>query len=44
MVLASYHSSYFYQTLMRGIRASLEAGTFDSFRSDFLSRYQANGS
>ncbi len=44
MVLASYHSSYFYQNLMRGIRASLEAGTFDTFRADFLSRYHANGS
>ncbi len=44
MVLSSYHSSYFYQNLMRGIRASLEAGTFETFRADFLSRYQANES
>jgi len=29
---------------MRGIRASLEAGTFDSFRADFLARYQQNAS
>jgi queuine tRNA-ribosyltransferase len=44
MVLASYHSSYFYQSLMRGIRAAVENGTFDSFRKDFLARYQAGAS
>lgn len=43
MVLASYHSSYFYQNLMRGIRASIENGTFDSFRADFLARYRGGG-
>lgn len=43
MVLASYHSSYFYQSLMRGIRASLENGTFDTFRADFLERYLKGG-
>ena len=39
MVLASYHSTYFYQSLMRGIRAAIEQGTFETFRKDFLARY-----
>ncbi len=39
MVLASYHSSYFYQHLMRQIRQSIEAGCFEQFRRDFLRRY-----
>ncbi|MCB2229283.1 tRNA guanosine(34) transglycosylase Tgt [bacterium] len=39
MVLASYHSIYFYQELMRGIRASIEKGEFAQFRKDFLARY-----
>ena len=43
MVLASYHSSYFYQTLMKGIRVAIENGTFDSFRTGFLDRYRTNG-
>ena len=38
MVLATYHSTYFYQKLMQGIRASIEAGTFEQFRRDFLAR------
>jgi queuine tRNA-ribosyltransferase len=39
MVLATYHSSYFYQNLMRGIRTSIEAGQFGRFRTEFLDRY-----
>ncbi len=39
MVLASYHSCYFYQNLMRGIRQAIEEDRFDSFRKDFLARY-----
>lgn len=39
MVLASYHSTYFYQNLMRGIRSAIEAGHFERFRRDFLARY-----
>ena len=42
MVLATYHSIYFYQELMRGIRASIEAGRFDEFRREFLERYQGD--
>lgn len=42
MVLASYHSSYFYQQLMRGIRKAVAENRFNSFRKDFLSRYRAN--
>ncbi len=40
MVLASYHSTYFYQQLMRDIRAAIEAGEFESFRKAFLARYK----
>jgi queuine tRNA-ribosyltransferase len=43
MVLASYHSSYFYQQLMRDIRAALERGEFETFRRGFLSRYRSAG-
>jgi len=39
MVLATYHSTYFFQNLMRGIRAAIEAGRFAEFRTDFLARY-----
>jgi queuine tRNA-ribosyltransferase len=39
MVLASYHSSYFFQQLMRRIRSAIEQGQFDLFRRDFLARY-----
>lgn len=42
MVLASYHSSYFYQNLMRKIREAIAENRFDSFRKDFLSRYKVN--
>jgi queuine tRNA-ribosyltransferase len=40
MVLASYHSTYFYQNLMRGIRQAIEEQRFESFRANFLSRYE----
>ena len=39
MVLATYHSTYFYQNLMRDIRAAIEEGRFADFRRKFLSRY-----
>ncbi len=39
MVLATYHSTYFYQNLMRNIRAAIENGRFADFRKEFLSRY-----
>jgi queuine tRNA-ribosyltransferase len=41
MVLASYHSTYFFQNLMRGIRRALEENRFDRFRVDFLDRYRS---
>ncbi len=41
MVLATYHSCYFFQQLMRDIRSSLENGKFESFRKQFLARYQS---
>lgn len=39
MVLASYHSTYFYQNLMRQIRQAIENKSFAEFRKDFLGRY-----
>ncbi len=39
MVLATYHSTYFYQQLMRNIRQAIEEGRFESYRRDFLDRY-----
>ena len=39
MVLASYHSTYFFQQLMRGIRRSIEEGRFAEFRKSFLGKY-----
>ena len=44
MVLASYHSTYFYQNLMRNIRTAIEEGRFDEFRKQFLELYQTNNS
>ncbi len=39
MVLATYHSVYFYQHLMRGIRKAIVEGRFEAFRKEFLERY-----
>jgi queuine tRNA-ribosyltransferase len=41
MVLATYHSAYFYQQLMREIRKSIENDSFDSFRKEFLEQYNS---
>ena len=41
MVLASYHSTYFFQKLMKDIRLNLENGTFNDFRREFLERYRS---
>ncbi len=41
MVLASYHSCYFFQNLMRGIRTAIEEGTFAAFRARFLETYSS---
>jgi len=35
----SYHNLYFNQQLMRECRRTIKAGTFDTFRKDFLKRY-----
>lgn len=40
MVLSSYHSTYFFQELMRGIRASIAENRFAEFRTEFLLRYR----
>ena len=42
MVLATYHSTYFYQNLMRNIRRAIEEERFDVFRREFLARYNVN--
>ncbi|MEW6413401.1 MAG: tRNA guanosine(34) transglycosylase Tgt [Candidatus Zixiibacteriota bacterium] len=42
MVLASYHSSYFYQNLLKNIRQAISEGRFDSFKREFLQRYRIN--
>jgi queuine tRNA-ribosyltransferase len=39
LVLASFHSTYFFQQLMRNIRRSIEENRFDSFRKTFLEKY-----
>ncbi|MCX6827505.1 MAG: tRNA guanosine(34) transglycosylase Tgt [candidate division Zixibacteria bacterium] len=39
LVLASFHSSYFYQDLMRKIRNSIENNVFNTFRKEFLNKY-----
>jgi queuine tRNA-ribosyltransferase len=39
MVLATYHSTYFFQKLMKGIRQSIEKGNFSAFGKDFLQKY-----
>jgi len=44
MVLATYHSTYFYQQLMSDIRKAIEEERFEAFRKEFLLRYCVNGS
>jgi queuine tRNA-ribosyltransferase len=39
MVLASYHSTYFFQNLMKNMRKSIEENRFDRFRTSFLNSY-----
>ena len=39
MVLSTYHSTYFFQNLMRNIRRAIEENKFESFRKDFLEKY-----
>ena len=40
LILATYHSVWFYQQLMRDIRQAIEERRFEDFRREFLSRYQ----
>ena len=37
-VLNTIHNLYFYQELMRGIRAAIAAGRYAGFRDDFVRR------
>jgi queuine tRNA-ribosyltransferase len=39
LILASYHSAFFYQNLMRNIRKAIEENRFSDFRKIFLERY-----
>jgi queuine tRNA-ribosyltransferase len=39
MVLATLHSTWFFQKLMQGIRGAIEAGRFGAFREEFLKKY-----
>lgn len=39
MVLSTYHSTYFFQNLMKNIRKAIEENRFDDFRKSFLSMY-----
>lgn len=43
MVLATYHSCFFYQNLLRQIRQAIEQNRFEAFRKSFLERYKARG-
>ncbi len=43
LILASYHSTYFFQNLMRQIRDSISENCFEEFRKDFLKRYEYGG-
>jgi queuine tRNA-ribosyltransferase len=40
LVLATFHSTYFFQNLMRNIRKSIMNKKFSQFRQDFLTRYR----
>jgi queuine tRNA-ribosyltransferase len=44
LVLASYHSAYFFQNLMQGIRKAIEDNSFKEFRSNFLNKYSSGTS
>jgi queuine tRNA-ribosyltransferase len=39
LVLATYHSTYFYQEMMRGIQTAIADGRFTEFRNEFLAGY-----
>ncbi len=41
MVLASYHSTYFYQKLMKDVRESISEKRFDKFKKSFLEKYSS---
>ncbi|PKK82651.1 MAG: tRNA guanosine(34) transglycosylase Tgt [candidate division Zixibacteria bacterium HGW-Zixibacteria-1] len=40
LVLATYHSTYFFQNLMRRIRDAIMENRFDQFRNEFLEKYE----
>jgi queuine tRNA-ribosyltransferase len=42
MILATYHSIYFYQKLMRDIRQAIAEKRFEAFRKEFIERYSGD--
>lgn len=42
LVLATFHSTCFFQNLMKNIRASVEENRFEQFRTDFMEKYSNN--
>ncbi|KAJ1680342.1 hypothetical protein EV182_000177 [Spiromyces aspiralis] len=42
-VLLQIHNMHWYSLFFESLRASLDAGSFDRFKRDFLSRYRPNG-
>jgi queuine tRNA-ribosyltransferase len=40
LVLATFHSTYFFQNLMKNIRTSIEKNRFFQFRKEFLEKYK----
>jgi queuine tRNA-ribosyltransferase len=40
IILATYHSTWFYQKLMMNIRLAIASKRFEQFRSEFLAKYQ----
>jgi len=41
-ILLTQHNLWFYQDLMRGIRASIERGEFQMFKKNFIEKYTGN--
>lgn len=41
--LATYHNLYFYQRVMRGVRAAIEADRLLEFRREFMAKYTMEG-
>ncbi len=42
LILATYHSLYYFQNLMRGIRRALDTNNFETFRREILEKYRSD--